>query len=187
MASAEKLLNKAQFAFQNIGYGDSPDSRKHRRRAKSLSMKIVRKYPGTTEANIAHSILLRLDEDAYATPSTFRHTHSTAPENDHSHADLRTPVPIQNVSQHAGNISSEHLKWLKLIERLFSLPKMVLGIFFLVGFFLFALFGPFLLIPIVFMLIAGSPMRKMFPEKNRQNADEVIRKINLWLDGLDRQ
>jgi hypothetical protein len=28
-------------------------------------------------------------------------------------------------------------------------------------------------------------LRQMFPEKNRQGADEVIRKINAWLDDKD--
>ena len=185
MANAEQLLNRAQYAFQNIGYGNNPGSRKHTARARSNSMKVIRKYPGSSEAAIAHTILVRLDEDAYAAPSKFKHTHSTAPKNIHSHTDLRMPVPVQVSSRRSGNMSSEQLQWLKLIVRFFTLPKIVLGVFFLVGLFVFALFGPFILLPIAFLLILGSPLRQMFPEKNRQGADEVIRKINAWLDEGD--
>ncbi len=59
MASAEKLLLEAEFAFRNISPG-SADEKKFTARAKRYASKLVRKYPASTEAKQAHNILRRL-------------------------------------------------------------------------------------------------------------------------------
>ncbi len=59
MASAEKLLLEAEFAFRNISPG-STDEKKFTARAKRYASKLVRKYPASSEAEQAHSILRHL-------------------------------------------------------------------------------------------------------------------------------
>jgi hypothetical protein len=44
MADPNALLQKAQFAFQNVSPG-SADSEKYTKKAKSLAHRIIRKYP----------------------------------------------------------------------------------------------------------------------------------------------
>ena len=73
MATAEKLLHEAYFAFGNISYGETPDNKRNKRRATRLCHKILRKYPGTTEAAEAHAILMRLGEEAYTSLLTKQH------------------------------------------------------------------------------------------------------------------
>ena len=65
MATAEQLLNEAQYAFANISFGESFANTRHAARAKSLCRKIIRKFPATMEAGEARAILKRLGEEAY--------------------------------------------------------------------------------------------------------------------------
>ena len=65
MASAEQLLNEAQYALHSINSGESRDNGRNASRARALSKKIIRKFPTSTEANSAHSILRRLGDEAY--------------------------------------------------------------------------------------------------------------------------
>ena len=55
MATAEKLLHDAYFAFNSISYGETPGNKRNKRRATSLCRKILRRFPGTTEAAEAHA------------------------------------------------------------------------------------------------------------------------------------
>ena len=99
MASAEKLLREAEFAFRNISPG-STDERKFTARAKRYASKLVREYPASSEAEQAHSILRRLGvgySSVKSRPSTKRpasrspHADHT-PESPHRHQ-LTTPKP----------------------------------------------------------------------------------------------
>ena len=180
MASAEKLLNEAQYSFQNIGFDDSSDSRKNRSRAKSLAHKILRKYPGTSEAASAHALLLRLDATGY-TPTKNVHTHSKSPQNNHQHHKLRTPVAKNSSNSQTMPGNDVQLRWGDLIAKIFALPKPALFVLFVVGMFLFGVFGPFILIPAVILILLGSPLKRAFPNKTQRNSDEFVRKINAWL------
>ena len=75
MASAEKLLHEAQFAFQSISFGETPENKRNASRAKSLSLKIIRKHPNSMEASEAHAILRRLGEEAYSSKMSKQHQH----------------------------------------------------------------------------------------------------------------
>ena len=68
MATAEQMLNEAQYAFANITFGESLANARHAARAKSLARKIIRKFPATTEASEARAILRRLGEEADPAP-----------------------------------------------------------------------------------------------------------------------
>lgn len=59
MASAEQLINDAQFAFANVTPG-SADEKKFRRQAQRYAMRIVSRYPTSTEATQARQILWQL-------------------------------------------------------------------------------------------------------------------------------
>jgi hypothetical protein len=65
MADPNALLQKAQFAFQNVSPG-SADSEKYTKKAKSLAHRIIRKYPDRHEANSARWILEQLGEQVPA-------------------------------------------------------------------------------------------------------------------------
>ena len=181
MADAEKLLNEAQYAFQNIGYDSDGANRRQAARAKSLAQKVMRKYPGSSEANIAHSILLRLGDDSYSPGSKNQHVHSTSPETQHSHTVERTPVSNSMQSHRPKSEEGEELQWAALVEKIFQLPKWTLGVIFVFGTFLFGIFGPFILLPIIIFVVMGSPLKNMFPQKSRQESDQFVRKINTWL------
>jgi hypothetical protein len=56
-----------------------------------------------------------------------------------------------------------------------------LGVAFIAGLFLFGIFGLFLLLPLIGLVIMGSPLKKMFSQKSQQSSDEFVRKINAWL------
>jgi hypothetical protein len=56
-----------------------------------------------------------------------------------------------------------------------------LGVAFIAGLFLFGIFGVFLLLPLIGLVIMGSPLKKMFSQKSQQSSDEFVRKINAWL------
>ena len=77
MASAEKLLHEAQFAFQSISFGESRANNRNRSRAMSLCKKIIRKYPASMEAAEAHAVLRRLGEEAYSSKMQVQHVHTS--------------------------------------------------------------------------------------------------------------
>ena len=180
MAGAEKLLNEAQYAFQNIGYDSDGANHRQIARAKSLVQQVIRKYPDSSEASIAHSILLRLGDDNYALVSKNQHTHSAAPESQHSHVE-RTPVSGSSQLQRTKHASDEQLQWAALAERVFNLPKWSLGVIFIFALFLFGLIGPFILLPVIILVVMGSPLKTMIPQKPRHESDQFVRRINTWL------
>jgi Flp pilus assembly protein TadB len=91
LASAEKLLREAQFAFQSISPG-ATDERKNTARAKRLAGRIVKKYPNSSEASQAYSILRQLDVRTEPRQSrNLVHTHATS-EPPHAAHDLASPV-----------------------------------------------------------------------------------------------
>ena len=181
MASADELMRDAQYAFQNISFADTPDNRKNSARALSLAAKVVRKYPNSPEASVARSILRRLGDETYAVKFSIQHSHATSAENSHAHTNSESPDV--NLFEPSGSAQGrrEQLDWQRLTALVSKLPRTGWLIFAFLGIIFFALFGVFLLIPFVMLVLFASPMRTIFPAKNQQAADEVIRKINAWL------
>ena len=93
MASAEKLLHEAEFAFRNISPG-SADEKKYAARAKRYASKLVRKYPASPEAEQANSILRRLGFGyAIAKPKSKRRPGPNQPVSPSPHADHTSEAP----------------------------------------------------------------------------------------------
>jgi hypothetical protein len=85
MASAEKLLAEAQYAFRNISPG-SADERKHSARAKRYASKLLRKFPVSPEAEQARNILRHLGAGFAAPKRTVfsKRSMSPSPHVDHT-------------------------------------------------------------------------------------------------------
>ena len=151
MATAEHLLHEAQYAFHSISYGQSRENRRNAARAKSLCMKIIRKYPIGMEADEAHAILRRLGEEAYSSKLAVQHRHI-------SQAAHHQPQPKDRASQQAlaGTNNVEELNWSALVASIFKMPKVALAMLVFAGFFFFGIFGPFLFVPLLaFVLLSG--------------------------------
>ncbi len=188
MATAEKLLHEAYFAFSRISYGETPGNKRHNRRATRLCHKILRKYPGTTEAAEAHAILMRLGEEAYTSQLTRQHKHisqdahhAPRPGDTHRHVSQRehhSPRPVRQAPLTATGQDTETLNWAGLVGWLVSLPKILLGLLLLGGLFLFGLFGPLLFVPLVLLVLFTGPFRGMLKPEQRQQLDDMVAWIN---------
>jgi hypothetical protein len=178
MANAEKLLHEAQFAFQSISFGDTPDNRRNASRANSLCNKIIRKYPGSMEASEAHAILRRLGEEAYSSKMRLRHRHVSQEMHHRAPRPTRSPTQ-QNPFVVHGEI--EALEWGALVGWLFAMPKIVLGMIVFAGLFLFGLFGPFLFIPLIVFVLFTGPFRQMLKPEQRNNLNALVQRINAFV------
>ena len=187
MASAEKLLHEAQYAFQCITFGESRDNTRNRSRAISLSKKIIRKYPGSMEAGEALALLRRLGEEAYTSNISKRHRHISQTEH---HAGgrssrrmpdyaARTPVPQ---SMDSGEQVVETLNWGGLLALVFGLPKAILFFIAIGGLFLFGLFGPFLFVPLILFVLFTGPFRQMLKPEQRRDMNAFIVRANDYID-----
>lgn len=210
MATAEKLLHEAQYAFQSISFGESRDNTRKRSRAKSLCMKIIRKYPATMEAGEAHAILRRLGEEAYSSNLRKRHRHITQEEHHkpkpktpigrvHKHvsredhyrakalarAKSRTPVPDPQYSAFDDR-TAETLNWAGLVGLLMALPKAILGLIAFAGLFLFGILGPFLFVPLVLLVMFTGPFRQMLKPEQRREMNEFIVRANDYIEERER-
>ncbi|MDJ0712231.1 MAG: hypothetical protein QNJ14_17715 [Woeseiaceae bacterium] len=190
MATAEKLLHEAYFAFNNVSYGETPDNKRNKRRATSLCRKILRKYPGTMEASEAHAILMRLGEEAYTSQLAVQHQHITQtahhapkPGDKHRHISQQEhhrPNPRQaaQTPMTAANQEVEKLNWAGLIGWLVTLPRFVLALILLGGFFLFGIFGPFLFVPLILLVLFTGPFRNTLKPEQRRQIDEIVAWVN---------
>jgi hypothetical protein len=177
MASPEHLLHEAQYAFQCISFGESRENARNRSRANSLCRKIIRKFPMSMEAAEAHAILRRLDEEAYVSEMASRHQHKS--QNTHHQRPPPTPGPQ---SAFSGNAEIETLNWAGLFGRLFMLPKAVLAMIALAGFFLFGLLGPFLLVPLVLFVLLTGPFRQMLKQEQQREMNAFVARANAFLE-----
>jgi len=187
MANAEKLLHEAQFAFQSISFGDTPDNRRNASKALALCNKIIRKFPASMEADEAHAILRRLGEEAYSSKMASRHRHVAQAV--HHRAPSPTNTPTRTPRQQSGFVvhgETETLDWGGLTTWLFSIPKFVLGAIVLGGFFLFGLFGPFLFIPLIAFVLFTGPFRQMLKQDQRNNLNALVQRINAFVAERNR-
>ena len=179
MATAEQMLNEAQYAFANITFGESLANARHAARAKSLARKIIRKFPATMEASEAHAILRRLGEEAYTSEMEVRHRHVTQAE----HHTKWKPLAAQRkprVGQQAGR--GDTLDWGGLVGLLFGLPKAILFALIVAGSVLFSLFGWLIVVPLVALVLFTGPFRSLLQPAQRDQLNEVVVRINALID-----
>jgi len=176
MESPEQLLHEAQYAFHSISYGQTRGNKRNTSRAISLCKKIIRKYPAGIEADEAHAILRRLGEEAYTSNLAKQHRHITEAEHH------RPPSPKQTVQALARTTHVESLNWSGLISSIFRLPKFVLALIVFAGIFLFGLFGPLLLLPLLALVFLSGPFRNRLKPEQHQELNKFIARVNDYLE-----
>jgi hypothetical protein len=175
MASAEKLLHEAQFAFQSISFGESISNTRNRMKATSLSKKIIRRYPASMEASEAHAILRRLGEEAYTSKMELQHRHVSQDQHHRPRTTTRTP---ERQRTFIDPDQIETLDWTGLVGWLFAIPKLALFAILFGGFYLFGLFGPFLFLPLIAFVLFTGPFRQMLKQEQRDSLNALVKRIN---------
>jgi hypothetical protein len=183
MASAEQMLNQAQYAFANISFGESLANARHAARAKSLARKIIRKFPATMEATEARAILRRLGEEAYTSEMPIRHRHVTQAEHHEGWKPLAITRP-RRVGQQAGR--GDTLDWGGLIGLLFGLPKAILFAVVAAGFVLFSLFGWLIVVPLVALVLFTGPFRSLLQPAQRDQLNDFVARVNALIEEQGR-
>lgn len=175
MASAERLLNEAHYAFASITYGESLANTRHAARAKSLCQKILRRYPESMEAREALAILRRLGEESYVSTLPDQHRHMTRASHHLGKEQGVAPVPAANAA------GSPAFDWSGLLAVILMTPKIVLGILGAVGVALFAFLGPIVLVALVALVVLTGPFRSMLAPAQRKQVDELIVRANEFI------
>lgn len=178
MATAEQMLNEAQYAFANISFGESFANTRYAARAKSMCRKIIRKFPSTTEASEALAILRRLGEEAYTSEMPIRHRH--VQQSTH-HAAPQPPALSRTARSGRPSGRGEPLDWGGLVGLLFGLPKAILFAVIAAGFVLFSLFGWLIAIPLVALVLFTGPLRKLLKPAERDQVDDLVARINTFI------
>lgn len=179
MATAEQLLNEAQFAFANISFGESFANTRNAARAKSLCQRIIRKFPTTMEASEAHAILRRLGEEAYTSEMRVRHRHVAQSQ----HHEEWKPLAISRnaiTGQQAG--PGETLDWGGLLGLLLGLPKAILFAVIAAGFVLFSLFGWLIVAPLVALVLFTGPFRSLLRPVQRNQLNDFVVRVNALIE-----
>ncbi len=179
MATAEQMLNEAQYAFANITFGESFSNARHAARAKSLALKIIRKFPATMEASEAHAILRRLGEEAYTSEMAIRHRHVTQAEHHTEWKPLAVPR-TQRTGQQGGR--GDTLDWGGLVGLLFGLPKAILFALIVAGSVLFSLVGWFIVVPLVALVLFTGPFRSLLQPAQREQLNDFVVRVNALIE-----
>jgi len=180
MANAEKLLHEAQYAFASISFGESVSNRRHAFRAKTLCRKIVRQFPGSTEAYEAHAILRRLGEEAYTSNLSVRHAHQPQAENLRGQAERPRHTKRQPETTITSMEEVAELDWSAVLRWLASRPLSILVGVAVAAVFLFNIFGPFLLLPLIVLGFTG-PLRRLLNLQQRDAFDALIKRVNAYV------
>jgi len=175
MASAEQFLNEAQYAFQSINSGESKDNRRNASHAKSLCRKIIRKFPTSTEAVSAHAILRRLGDEAYISGLGLQHRHSA----EHTFHEGPSPKSQQRFTQDDETVV---LDWRGLLNLIFNTPKSSLAVAGTVAIVLFIILGPFLLFPLIALVLFTKPFKQLMKPEQRQKVNEFITRTNAYVE-----
>lgn len=179
MASPDQLLHEAQYAFLSISAGESRENKRNAARARSLSRKIIRNHPASMEAKEALAILRRLGDEAYVSAMGSRHRHIT--EEEHHQSPSPAPQPAFDTSGDPGM-----LDWRGLMTRLFELPKTILILIAILGFFLFTIFGPLLVLMLVAVALVTGPLKHKLKPGQRSQVDAFIERVNRLVSRRDR-
>ena len=178
MATAEQLLNEAQYAFANISFGESFANTRHAARAKSLCRKIIRKFPATMEAGEARAILKRLGEEAYTSEMPIRHRHVSQSQ----HHETPKPLAVPRTARTGRRSGGDTLDWMGLAGLVFSLPKAILFALVAAGFVLFTLFGWLIVVPLVALVLFTGPFRSLLQPAQREQLDDLVARVNAFID-----
>jgi hypothetical protein len=179
MATAEQMLNEAQYAFANISFGESLANARHAARAKSLSRKIIRKFPATMEASEAHAILRRLGEEAYTSEMPVRHRHVAQSQH---HEEWKPLAVSRNANTGQQAVRSETLDWGGLVGLLLGLPKAILFAVIAAGFVLFSLFGWLIVAPLVALVLFTGPFRSLLRPAQRNQLNDFVVRVNALIE-----
>lgn len=179
MASAEQLLNEAQYAFQSISSGESPGNRRNASRASSLCKKIIRKFPASSYAAEAHAILRRLGEEAYSSHLSAAHRHISPSE----HHAAPTPKPLTRPqTRSTGRNVTAPFDWAGLLAVILVTSKTVLVVIAFFVVFLFGFFGPFMILAFTGLLFLTRPLRQLMKPKERQKMNEFVVRANAYIE-----
>lgn len=174
MASAEHLLNEAQYAFASISFGESASNARHRARAKSLCRRIIRQYPTSMEASEARTVLKRLGEESFVPKMPDRYRHMTRASH---HVDEGTTPAAVSVDG-AGDAA---LDWAGLVALVLKTPRIVLAVIAVALFVLISLFGPLLLFALVAFIAVTGPLRSILGRGTREQVNELVARINQFI------
>ncbi|MDH3265676.1 MAG: hypothetical protein OEM25_01815 [Gammaproteobacteria bacterium] len=178
MASAERLLNDAQYAFQSITVGESRQNRRNAARAKSLCKKIFKKYPGSSEAVVAHNIMMRLGEEAFTSDLGTRHRHSEQHMFKSESSQPRLPASRGRTLHDKETVEFD---WRGLGSVVLATPRLVLAVLGIAGAFLFGVFGPLLFLPLIALVLLTGPFRQMLKPRQRHILNELITRANAYI------
>ena len=183
MANAEQLLHEAQYAFQSISFGETRENKRNASRAKSLCLKIIRKYPGSMQASEAHAILRRLGEEAYSSKIREQHQHQSQASHHSKPSTVSTPDARQDLYiAPATSGETETLNWTGLIGVLLSMPKAVLAVLVFGGIFLFGIFGPFIFVPLIAFVLFTGPFRQSLKPEQREQMNTFVVRVNDYIE-----
>jgi len=183
VASPEKLLLEAEFAFRNISPGSTKE-KKYTAKAKRYASKLVRQYPASSEAERAHDILRHLGVGhATAKPKPPRRSRPkprpSQPYSPSPHAD-HTPEPPHRHSEEQRNAISKALalpkkrrlsrgervtdddSWTNIWQTFLGLSytkKKILGVVLLFVVFIIG-FTPFLLVFFIYYAVQPASLRR---------------------------
>ncbi len=180
MADAGELIRDAQYAFNNITHGESRGNRKNSSRAKRLARRIVRKFPGSIEADQAQQILDRLDPDA-ATRSI-----QNAPEHQFDQKDRHEQVephhrPLDRSRLPDGAVQAGDLDWKKLLLRLTQIQSSSRNSI-LIALFLLVILLPYAALAILAIIVFWTgPFKQFHPRGTQENLDKLYTKLNAWV------
>ncbi|MGI9237799.1 MAG: hypothetical protein ACR2QZ_10410 [Woeseiaceae bacterium] len=177
MATAEQLLHEAHYAFHSISYGQTRENRRNAARAKSLCMKILRKYPTGMEADEAHAILRRLGEEAYSSKLAVQHRHISQA----AHHQPAEHAQHQRRAETSGN-DVEPLNWGGLFASILMMPKIALAMIAFAAIFLFGFLGPFLFLPLLAFVLLSGPFRNKLKPEQRKELNEFVVRVNDYLE-----
>ena len=181
MASAEQLLNEAQYAFQSISSGQSPDNKRNTSRASSLCKKIIRKFPTSSYAAEAHAILRRLGEEAYSSHLSVEHRHTTQAK----HHTALTPMPKSKSKPLVSPTRHDEMvpfDWAGLLAVILVTSKTVLAVIAFFVVFLFGIFGPFMFLAFIALIFLTGPFRQTMKPRQRQLMNEFVVRANAYIE-----
>jgi len=179
MASAEKLLNEAQYAFQSISSGQSPDNKRNASRATSLCKKIIRKFPTTSYAAEAHAILRRLGEEAYSSHIAIEHRHIAPSEHHTAPTPKATPKHQARATRHGETVPFD---WSGLMAVILVTSKTVLAVIAFFVVLLFGIFGPFMFLMFIGLMFLTGAFRQTMKPRQRQKMNEFVVRANAYIE-----